>query len=85
MYLLPMSPDQCEWDKPEGGDKRISQAMQLAVLGLPLCTHQHIQQTQRAKDVEVGVGKICFYSLRTKAIAGSGGVGGGEFGSKDTP
>lgn len=58
---------------PEGGDKRILQAMQLAVLSFPICAHQHTQQTQRAKDAEVGVGKICLYSLRTKAAVGGGG------------
>lgn len=83
MHLLPMSPDQWEWDEPEGGDKRIPQAMQLAVLSLPVCAHQHTQQTQRAKDAEVGVGKICFYSLRTKA--GGVGVWGENLGLKTLP
>lgn len=49
MQLLAMSTDQWEWDRPEGGDKRIPQAMQLAVLSLPIGAHQYTQQTQRAK------------------------------------
>lgn len=68
MHLLPMSHDGWEWERPEGGDERMPQAMQPAALSLLVYAHRHTQPTNaQGKGCRGGVGKT---RLRTEAAAG---------------
>lgn len=72
IHMLPMSPDRWGWERPQGGGKRMPQAMQPTAPPSCGCTPTHTtnhSQTQWAK-MWGWVGMTCLYSSRTEAAVG---------------